>query len=77
MVNFCQHQHKGRPHIHEKVQGAATSRVDAIIMFRGLNLCGTNCTVLWLKSGYLRRDRFSHPNIAKVVDVLYNSLAAS
>ncbi len=73
------HQHKGRPHTHEKVQGAATLRVDAIIICRGLNLHGTHCTVLWLKSGYLHRDRFSHPNIADVVDVLvlYSSLAAS
>jgi hypothetical protein len=43
MVKNRQHQHKGKPHTHEKIQGAAISRAVAMIIFRGVNLSGTHC----------------------------------
>jgi hypothetical protein len=45
VVKNGQHQHKDRPHTQEKCKGAATSVEDAIIILRGLNLCGVHCTV--------------------------------
>jgi hypothetical protein len=41
MVKNRQHQHKGKPHTHQKIQGAAISRAVAMIIFRGVNLSGT------------------------------------
>jgi hypothetical protein len=40
MMKNGQHQHKDRPHKKKKSQGAATSAEDAIIILRGLILCG-------------------------------------
>ncbi len=42
MVKNRQHQHKGKPHTHEKIQGAVISRAVAIIIFRGVNLSGAH-----------------------------------
>jgi hypothetical protein len=45
----CQHLHNGKPHTKEKSQGAAISMQDAVIIIRGLNLCGVHRTnVLFL-----------------------------
>jgi hypothetical protein len=44
MIKNHQYQHQGKPHRQEKYQGAAISVEDAIIIFRGLNLCGIHCT---------------------------------
>ncbi len=43
MMKNRQHQHKGKPHIQKKFQGAAISVEDAMIKIRGLNLCGAHC----------------------------------
>jgi hypothetical protein len=43
MMKNRQHQHKGKPNIQEKIQDAAVSVEDAILIFRGLNLCGVLC----------------------------------
>jgi hypothetical protein len=40
MTKNRQRQHKGKPHIQEKFLDAEVSVEDAIIIFRGLNLCG-------------------------------------
>jgi hypothetical protein len=45
MMKNRQHQQKGKPHILEKSQGTAISVEDAIIIIRGLKLCGMHCTV--------------------------------
>ncbi len=44
MVKNRQHQHKGKPHTREKIQGAAISRVVVMIIFRGVNLSGAHCS---------------------------------
>jgi penicillin-binding protein-related factor A (putative recombinase) len=43
MVKNRQHQHKGKPHTHEKIQGTAISRAVAKIIFKGVNLSGAHC----------------------------------
>jgi hypothetical protein len=45
MVKNRQHQHKDKPHTHEKIQGAVISRAVAMIIFRGVNLSGAHCVV--------------------------------
>jgi hypothetical protein len=52
MVKNHQHQHKGKPHIHEKIQGAAISRAVAMIIFRGVNLSGAHCNSIKDNSCY-------------------------
>ncbi len=44
MVKNSQHQHKGKPHTHEKIQDTAISRAVAMIIFKGVNLSGAHCT---------------------------------
>jgi hypothetical protein len=45
MMKNCQHQNKGKPHTQENFQDAAISVEDAIIIFRGLNLCSEHFRV--------------------------------
>jgi hypothetical protein len=45
MVKNSQHQHKGKPHTDEKIQGAAISRAVAMTIFSGVNLSGVHCNI--------------------------------
>jgi hypothetical protein len=46
-MEFYQHQHKGRPHTCEKIQGTATNLEDAIIIFRGINVPNGHSLLMW------------------------------